>query len=154
MQTPLQSVSYGGQPHVPFEQITRAYECQDGSQVIVSDLELEAIEPRRTRTIEIEQFVDLEDVDPIYFDHAYFLLPGSDNDGATRAYRLLTEVITLGDRMSGRIPTPELNRFLSEAVQARQPPVGTRRGAGARGGAAHDHVTPCPGRIRGVVRWG
>ncbi|MGA2319834.1 MAG: ribosome biogenesis GTPase Der [Solirubrobacteraceae bacterium] len=43
--------------------------------------------------------------------------------------RLLTEVIALGDRMSGRIPTPELNRFLSETVQARQPPVGTRRGS-------------------------
>jgi GTP-binding protein len=43
--------------------------------------------------------------------------------------RLLTEAIALGDRMSGRIPTPELNRFLSEAVQARQPPVGTRRGS-------------------------
>jgi GTP-binding protein len=44
--------------------------------------------------------------------------------------RLLTEAITLGDRVSGRIPTPELNRFLAEAVQARQPPVGTRRGSG------------------------
>jgi GTP-binding protein len=43
--------------------------------------------------------------------------------------RLLTEAIALGDRMAGRIPTPELNRFLSEAVQARQPPVGTRRGS-------------------------
>jgi GTPase len=43
--------------------------------------------------------------------------------------RLLTEAIALGDRMTGRIPTPELNRFLSEAVQARQPPVGTRRGS-------------------------
>jgi GTP-binding protein len=44
--------------------------------------------------------------------------------------RLLNEAIALGDRMSGRIPTPELNRFLAEAVQARQPPVGTRRSAG------------------------
>lgn len=44
--------------------------------------------------------------------------------------RLLSEVLALGDRMSGRIPTPELNRFLAEVVQARQPPVGTRRGAG------------------------
>ncbi len=44
--------------------------------------------------------------------------------------RLLTEAITLGDRVSTRIPTPELNRFLAETVQARQPPVGTRRGAG------------------------
>jgi GTP-binding protein len=44
--------------------------------------------------------------------------------------RLLTEAIMLGDRMSGRIPTPELNRFLAETTQARQPPVGTRRGSG------------------------
>jgi GTP-binding protein len=44
--------------------------------------------------------------------------------------RLLSEAIALGDRMAARIPTPELNRFLSETVQARQPPVGTRRGAG------------------------
>ena len=43
--------------------------------------------------------------------------------------RLLTEVIALGDRMAARIPTPELNRFLAEAIQARQPPVGTRRGS-------------------------
>jgi GTPase len=45
------------------------------------------------------------------------------------AARLLTEALTLGDRMAVRIPTPELNRFLAEAVQARQPPVGTRRGS-------------------------
>ncbi len=43
--------------------------------------------------------------------------------------RLLTEALALGDRMAARIPTPELNRFLSETVQARQPPVGTRRGS-------------------------
>ena len=43
--------------------------------------------------------------------------------------RLLAEALNLGDRMAGRIPTPELNRFLSEAVQARQPPVGTRSGS-------------------------
>lgn len=43
--------------------------------------------------------------------------------------RLLSEAIALGDRVTGRIPTPELNRFLAEAVQARQPPVGSRRSA-------------------------
>jgi GTP-binding protein len=43
--------------------------------------------------------------------------------------RLLDEALALGDRMSGRIPTPECNRFLAEAVQARQPPIGTRRGS-------------------------
>jgi GTPase len=50
--------------------------------------------------------------------------------------RLLTEALALGDRMSGRIPTAELNRFLGETVQARQPPVGTRRGSGG-GGSNH-----------------
>jgi GTP-binding protein len=44
--------------------------------------------------------------------------------------RLIAETLVLGDRRRGRIPTPELNRFLAEAVQARQPPVGTRRGSG------------------------
>jgi GTP-binding protein len=43
--------------------------------------------------------------------------------------RLLVEALALGERMKGRIPTPELNRFLAEAVQARQPPIGTRRGS-------------------------
>jgi GTP-binding protein len=43
--------------------------------------------------------------------------------------RLLSEALALGDRLTGRIPTPELNRFLAETVQARQPPVGTRRGS-------------------------
>jgi GTPase len=47
--------------------------------------------------------------------------------------RVLTEALALGERMAGRIPTPELNRFLAEALQARQPPVGTRRGGGGRG---------------------
>ena len=45
-----------------------------------------------------EQFVDLDDVDPIYFDHPYFLLPGTEDDGAARAYRLLTEVMSRTDR--------------------------------------------------------
>jgi GTP-binding protein len=43
--------------------------------------------------------------------------------------RLLSEAIALGDRVGGRIPTSELNRFLGETVQARQPPIGTRRGS-------------------------
>ena len=83
---------------VPFEDIVRAYEFDDESQVIVTDEELEAIEPRRTRTIEIEQFVDLENVDPIYFDHPYYLLPAGSDDGSARAYRLLVEVMARTDR--------------------------------------------------------
>jgi DNA end-binding protein Ku len=83
---------------VPYEEITHAFEFDDGSQVIISDEELEAIEPQRTRTIEIEQFVDLDEVDPIYFDHPYYLLPAGSDDGSARAYRLLVEVMARTDR--------------------------------------------------------
>jgi DNA end-binding protein Ku len=95
---------------VPYEEITRSYECADGTEVMISDLELAAIEPRKTRTIDIEQFVDLTDVDPIYFDHPYFLLPASNDDGATRAYRLLTEVMGETDRAA-------LGRFVMRAKE-------------------------------------
>jgi len=83
---------------VPYEEIARAFEFDDGSQVIITDEELEAIEPRRTRTIEIEQFVELDEVDPIYFDHPYYLLPAGSDDGSARAYRLLVEVMARTDR--------------------------------------------------------
>jgi DNA end-binding protein Ku len=95
---------------VPFDEVTRAYELEDGGQVTVSDEELEAVEPKKTRTIDIEQFVDLADVDPIYFDHPYFLLPASEDDGATRAYRLLTEVMGHTDRAA-------LGRFAMRAKE-------------------------------------
>src|SRR5947209_18153110 len=72
---------------VPYEEITHAYELDDGKQVVVSDEELEAVEPRKTRTIDIEQFVDMADVDPIYFDHPYFLAPAGSDDGSARAYK-------------------------------------------------------------------
>jgi DNA end-binding protein Ku len=83
---------------VPFEEITHGYELDDGGQVIISDLELQAVEPRRTRTIDIEQFVDLADVDPVYFVHSYFLVPAGDDDGSARAYRLLTDVMRRTER--------------------------------------------------------
>jgi DNA end-binding protein Ku len=88
----------------PWDEITHSYELENGDEVIVTDEDLEAVEPRRTRTVEIEQFVDLPEVDPIYFGHPYFLVPASDDDGATRAYRLLTEVMAQTDRAAlGRV---------------------------------------------------
>jgi DNA end-binding protein Ku len=95
---------------VPFEEITHSYELDDGREVIVSDEELEAIEPRVTRTIEIEQFVDLAEVDPIYFDHPYFLVPAAADDGSKRAYQLLTEVMSSGERAA-------LGRFVMRAKE-------------------------------------
>lgn len=83
---------------VPFEAVTRSYELDGGTSVIVTDEDLEAVEPRKTRTIDIEQFVDLADVDPIYFDHPYWLVPAGEDEGAARAYRLLLGVMEKTDR--------------------------------------------------------
>src|SRR4051812_16391468 len=74
---------------VPWDAVTRSYELDNGKQVIVTDEDLEAVEPRKTRTIDIQQFVDLSEVDPIYFDHPYWLLPAGDDEGAPPAPPLL-----------------------------------------------------------------
>jgi DNA end-binding protein Ku len=83
---------------VPYEEMARAFELEGGGQVIVTDEELEGIAPRRTRTIEIEQFVELAEVDPIYFGHPYYLLPSGSDDGSARAYRLLVDVMARTER--------------------------------------------------------
>jgi len=82
---------------VPYEAITRSYELEGGKTVIVTDEDLDAVEPRKARTIDIEQFVDRAEVDPIYFDHPYWLVPAGEDEGATRAYRLLLGVMEKTD---------------------------------------------------------
>ena len=82
---------------VPFEEIAHGYEL-DGQLVVITDEDLQGIEPRRTRTVEIESFVPLEDVDPIFFDHPYLLVPIGDSEGTLRAYALLVEVMKNADK--------------------------------------------------------
>jgi DNA end-binding protein Ku len=78
---------------IAYEEIAHGYETDSGKQVILTDEELATAAPRKTRTIEIEAFVDLEAVDPIYFDHPYILMPSGESEGTQRAYRLLLEVM-------------------------------------------------------------
>ena len=73
---------------VPLEEVAHSYDL-DGKQVIVTDAELGSVQPRKTRTIEIESFAELSTLDPIYFDHPYYLVPAGDSEGTLRAYRLL-----------------------------------------------------------------
>src|ERR671928_1147336 len=89
---------------VTWEEVAHSYDL-DGKQVIVTDEELGSVQPRKTRTIDIDAFVDLEDVDPIYFDHPYFLVPAGESEGTLRAYRLLVEVM-------GRTERAALGRFV------------------------------------------
>ena len=83
---------------VEWEEVARGYELDDGKQVVLTDLELASVQPRKTRTIDIEAFVDLGDVDPIYYDHPWFLLPFGESEGTRRAYQLLVKVMESTDR--------------------------------------------------------
>ena len=71
---------------VSYEQIVKGYELTKDRYVVVTPEELDALDPERTRTIDIEDFVDLDEIDPVYYDHPYYLVP---DKGATKAYGLL-----------------------------------------------------------------
>ncbi len=73
-----------------WDDIVRGYEVEKGKFVVLTDEELEAIEPKKTREIDLRLFVDLDDIDPMYFERAYFLVPSG---GTNKAYRLLAEVM-------------------------------------------------------------
>ena len=83
---------------VQYEEVANGYETDDGELVVLTDAELAAAAPRKTRTIDIDAFVDLEDVDPIHLDHPYVLMPAGDTEGTLRAYRLLVEVMARSER--------------------------------------------------------
>ena len=80
---------------VPADEIVRGYELDDGSYIIVSDQELEAAEPIKTREIELREFVDLSEISPIYMERGYYLTP---TKGAAKAYRLLADVMEKNGR--------------------------------------------------------
>jgi DNA end-binding protein Ku len=71
---------------VPYEQIVKGYELTRDRYVLINPDELDALDPEKTRTIDIEDFVDLADIDPVYYDHPYYLVPDT---GAAKAYGLL-----------------------------------------------------------------
>jgi DNA end-binding protein Ku len=71
---------------VPYEHVVRGFEVSKGRYVTVTPEELAALDPEATRTIDIEAFVDLADIDPIYYEQTYHVLPG---DRAEKAYSLL-----------------------------------------------------------------
>jgi DNA end-binding protein Ku len=84
---------------VGIEEVAHSYDL-DGKQVIVSDEELASVQPRKTRTIDIETFVPLAELDPIHFDHPYFLVPAGDSEGTLRAYRLLERTMDASGRVA------------------------------------------------------
>ncbi|HEX2382838.1 MAG TPA: Ku protein [Acidimicrobiales bacterium] len=83
-------VSAADEAEVSNEDIVKGYELPSGEYVLIDDDELAALDPEAVRTIDIEEFVDLADIDPIYYDAAYYLAP---DKATTKPYALLAEAM-------------------------------------------------------------
>jgi DNA end-binding protein Ku len=116
---------------VPYEEIVKGYEIAPEQYVVMTRDELEELDPQKTKAIEIQDFVDLDQIDPIYFDHPYYLGP---DKGAEKAYALLVKAMTDSHRVAvarfvlrnrenlaairpmGRVLTMATMRFADEVV--------------------------------------
>ncbi len=126
-------VAEGTDEEVPYEEIVKAFEVTPGRYVPIGKEEMAALAPERTRAIEVQDFVDLDQIDPIYFDSPYYLGPA---EGAERAYSLLAAAMAASGkvaiarfvfrnkehlaaiRTSGGVLTLTTMRFADEVVPA------------------------------------
>jgi DNA end-binding protein Ku len=83
---------------VPYEEIVKGYEVEDGSFVVVDPDELDQLDPESSRLIDISDFVDQAQIDPVYYDRAYYLTPNG--EAASKPYRLLTEAMEGSDKVA------------------------------------------------------
>jgi DNA end-binding protein Ku len=75
---------------VPYEEIVKGYEITPDRYVMIDPEELDALDPKATKTVDIVEFVDISEIDPIYYDHSYYLAPAA---GGAKPYRLLLEAM-------------------------------------------------------------
>ena len=102
---------------VPWEEVAKGYELPDGRWVLLSEQDLDAAMPRRSRTIDIESFARVEEIDPIYYERPYLLAPREDS--AARAYDLLNETMHGSDRVAlGRLALRGKERLV--AISSRE----------------------------------
>jgi DNA end-binding protein Ku len=126
-------VAEGTDEEVPYDEIIKAYEITPGQYVPLSKDEMSAMAPEKDRAIDVVDFVDLDEIDPIYFDSPYYLGPA---DGAEKAYSLLAKAMEASGkvaiarfvfrnkehlaaiRTSGDVLTLTTMRFADEVVPA------------------------------------
>jgi DNA end-binding protein Ku len=89
-------VAEGTDDEVPYDEIIKAYELTPGQYVPLTKDEMAALAPEKTRAIEVQDFVDLDEIDPMYFDSPYYLGPA---EGAEKAYALLAQAM----KSSGKV---------------------------------------------------
>jgi len=104
-------VSDASGEEVPNERIVKGYEVQPGQYVVVDDDEMKAMAPKASRTIEIEDFVELDQIDPLFFENPYYLTP----DGNTiKPYKLLVDAMTELRRVAiGRVVMRSKERLVA-----------------------------------------
>src|ERR1700761_8027745 len=126
-------VAEGTDEEAPRDEIIKAYELTPGQYVPLTKDEMGALAPEKTRAIEVEDFVDLDEIDPIYFDSPYYLGPA---DGAEKAYSLLAAAMAASGKVAiahfvlrnkenlaairsdGKVLTLTTMRFADEVVPA------------------------------------
>jgi DNA end-binding protein Ku len=128
-------VAEGTDEEVPYDEIIKAYELTPGQYVPLTKGEMGALAPEKTRAIDVQDFVDLDEIDPMYFDSPYYLGPA---DGAEKAYSLLAKALASSGkvaiarfvlrnkehlaaiRSSGKLLTLTTMRFADEVVPAEE----------------------------------
>jgi DNA end-binding protein Ku len=99
----------GSTKEIAYDDIVKGYEVTKGNYVVVEPEDLEAVAPEQSRTIDIEDFVDIADIDPVHYDKSYYLAPDG-SGGATKAYGLLRDAM----EKSGRVA---IGRFVLRSKQ-------------------------------------
>lgn len=82
---------------VPYEEIVKGYEYRKGDYVVLDDEDFEKASPKKTKTIDIHEFVDEKEIDPIYFDKPYYLEPEKQSE---KAYMLLREALEISKKVA------------------------------------------------------
>jgi DNA end-binding protein Ku len=90
-------VSEADGEEVPQEAIVKGYQLSSGEYVLIDEGELATLDPEATRTVDIEQFVDLSEIDPIFYDSAYYAVP---DKAARKPYSLLLRAMEEQDRVA------------------------------------------------------
>src|ERR1700710_511895 len=126
-------VAEGTDEEVPYDKIIKAFEITKDRYVPLSKDELASLDPKKTRAIEVQDFVDIAEIDPIYFDSPYYLGPA---DGAEKAYSLLAAAMATSGKVAishfvlrnkenlaairsdGKVLTLTTMRFADEVVPA------------------------------------
>ena len=126
---------------VAYENIVKGYEISPERYVLIETEELEALDPKKTRSIDIQEFVDLDEIDPIYYDHPYYLAPGT---GASKAYRLLVQAMQKTNKVAiARVVIRQKESLVAIRADRRRDDDGDD-GLPRRGGLARTRSRRCP----------